>query len=149
MNIGLAAATFAVVIPAELPDKTFISTVVLSSRYRALPVWIGAASGLVLQALVAVLLGKLLSLLPHRVVEAIVAALFLGGALYLIAVKEKVVATAAEHDALQAEEITESEGKGGSRARRQPARDEDVPSALPGSPQMTFGIVALAGIRGS
>jgi putative Ca2+/H+ antiporter (TMEM165/GDT1 family) len=47
VNLGLAAATFAVVIPAELPDKTFISAVVLSSRHRPLPVWLGAATGLV------------------------------------------------------------------------------------------------------
>lgn len=53
MNLGLAAATFAVVIPAELPDKTFLSAVVLSSRHRPLPVWAGAAAGLVTQAAVA------------------------------------------------------------------------------------------------
>ena len=62
MNVGLAAATFALVIPAELPDKTFISSVVLSTRHRPLPVWIGAGSGLVLQAAIAVLAGRLLAL---------------------------------------------------------------------------------------
>ena len=80
MNLGLAAATFAVVIPAELPDKTFISAVVLSSRHRPLPVWLGAATGLVAQAGVAVAAGRLLGLAPHRVVAAIVAGLFFAGA---------------------------------------------------------------------
>ena len=83
MNLGLAAATFAVVIPAELPDKTFVSTVVLSSRHRPLPVWSGAAAGLVVQAGVAAVAGRLLALAPHRVVAAIVAGLFVAGAAYL------------------------------------------------------------------
>ena len=90
MNFGLAAITFALVIPAELPDKTFISGVVLSSRYSAFPVWIGAASGLIVQAGIAVLAGRLLALLPHRIVESIVAALFFAGAAYLLAIKEKM-----------------------------------------------------------
>src|SRR5487761_2568515 len=89
MNIALAAATFALVIPAELPDKTFISAIILSSRHRPLPVWIGASSALVLQALIAVILGRLLALLPHRTVEGVVAALFLGGAAYLLFIPEK------------------------------------------------------------
>ncbi|HVB05941.1 MAG TPA: TMEM165/GDT1 family protein [Acidimicrobiales bacterium] len=91
MNLGLAAATFALVIPAELPDKTFISAVVLSTRHHPLPVWLGAASGLILQAGIAVLAGRLLALLPHRVVGAIVALLFLGGAAYLLFTKEEAV----------------------------------------------------------
>jgi putative Ca2+/H+ antiporter (TMEM165/GDT1 family) len=90
VNFGLAAITFALVIPAELPDKTFISGVVLSSRYSAFPVWIGAASGLIVQAGIAVLAGRLLALLPHRIVESIVAALFFAGAAYLLAIKEKM-----------------------------------------------------------
>ncbi len=81
MDVGIAAATFAVVIPAELPDKTFVSTVVLSSRHRFLPVWCGAASALVLQAGVSAELGRVAGLLPHRVVAAVAAALFLVGAL--------------------------------------------------------------------
>lgn len=89
MNIAIAATTLALVVPAELPDKTFISCVVLASRYRALPVWIGAASGLVLQAGVAVVAGGLLDLLPHTAVQGVVAALFLGGAAYLLFVPEK------------------------------------------------------------
>lgn len=61
---------------AELPDKTMIATIVLSSRSRPLPVWIGAALAMVVNAAVAVLAGRLLELLPHRWVEAVVAALF-------------------------------------------------------------------------
>jgi putative Ca2+/H+ antiporter (TMEM165/GDT1 family) len=89
MNLGVALTTFALVIPAELPDKTFISCVVLSSRHKSLPVWIGAALALTVQALLAVLAGGLLSLLPHTDVRIVVAVLFIGGAAYLIFVPEK------------------------------------------------------------
>ncbi|MEO8329598.1 MAG: TMEM165/GDT1 family protein, partial [Candidatus Nanopelagicales bacterium] len=33
--------TFVLILPAELPDKTFIATLVLSTRYRPLAVWLG------------------------------------------------------------------------------------------------------------
>jgi len=89
LNLAIAATTFALVIPAELPDKTFISCLVLSSRYRPLPVWVGAASALVLQAGLAVIAGGLLALLPHVVVRSVVAALFIGGALYLLLTTER------------------------------------------------------------
>ncbi|MCU1491250.1 MAG: hypothetical protein JWM85_2655 [Acidimicrobiaceae bacterium] len=103
MNLGLAAATFAVVLPAELPDKTFISTVLLSSRFPALPVWLGVASGLVLQAAIAAAAGRLLALAPHRVVEGVVAGLFLLGAAWLLFVPERKEEEASEEDTEQAQ----------------------------------------------
>ncbi len=42
MDLGIAATTYAVVIPAELLDKTSVSTVLLGSRDSAAPVWCGA-----------------------------------------------------------------------------------------------------------
>jgi len=89
VNLAVAATTFALVIPAELPDKTFISCLVLSSRHRALPVWSGAVSALVLQAGIAVVAGGLLALLPKEAVRSVVAVLFLGGAVYLLATSER------------------------------------------------------------
>lgn len=89
MNLAIAATTMVLVIPAELPDKTFISCVVLSSRHKALPVWIGGALALTLQALLAVVAGRLLALLPHTTVRIVVAVLFMAGAVYLIFVPEK------------------------------------------------------------
>ena len=88
MNFTVLAITFGVIFVAELPDKTMIATIVMSSRYRPLPVWIGAAAAMIVNSAVAVLAGRLLELLPHRWVEAVVAALFAGGSVYLIAVKE-------------------------------------------------------------
>jgi putative Ca2+/H+ antiporter (TMEM165/GDT1 family) len=89
VNLAVAATTLALVIPAELPDKTFISCVVLSSRHRGLPVWLGGASALTVQALIAVVAGRLLALLPHTTVKIVVAVLFMVGALYLIFVPER------------------------------------------------------------
>jgi putative Ca2+/H+ antiporter (TMEM165/GDT1 family) len=89
VNFAIAATAFAVVVPAELPDKTFISCVVLASRHRPLPVWCGAVAGLVLQAGIAAAAGRLLDLAPHRAVEWVVAALFLGGGAFLLLGSEK------------------------------------------------------------
>jgi putative Ca2+/H+ antiporter (TMEM165/GDT1 family) len=89
VNLALAATTTVLVIPAELPDKTFISCIVLASRNKALPVWIGGALALTVQALLAVVAGGLLALLPHTTVKIVVAVLFMAGAAYLIFVPEE------------------------------------------------------------
>ena len=99
MKLSVLLITFGLVFVAELPDKTMIATIVLSSRYRPLPVWVGAAVAMVANAAVAVLAGRLLELLPHRWVEAVVAALFAAGSLYLLLVKEKVEAYEGEQEA--------------------------------------------------
>jgi putative Ca2+/H+ antiporter (TMEM165/GDT1 family) len=80
MRLGVAVATFAVIFPAELPDKTTLAALVLSSRYRARPVWAGAAAALGVQCLLAVTVGGLLALLPQRVVSSVAAVLFATGA---------------------------------------------------------------------
>lgn len=96
MNLGVMLATFALVIPAELPDKTFITCVVMASRHRALPVWVGGAAALTLQAAIAVVAGHFLALLPQTTLRAVIAALFVGGAGYLLFVPEKSETTKAE-----------------------------------------------------
>ncbi|MDR3650751.1 MAG: TMEM165/GDT1 family protein [Acidimicrobiales bacterium] len=102
MNLSVLLITFGVIFVAELPDKTMIATIVLSSRYRPLPVWIGAALAMVVNSAVAVLAGRLLELLPHRWVEAVVAALFAGGSLYLLLVREEVETRVGEKEAEKA-----------------------------------------------
>ena len=96
MNLAVAATTMVLVIPAELPDKTFISCVVLSSRNQPVPVWLGGAVALTLQALLAVVAGRLLTLLPHTTVQIVVAVLFVAGAAYLIFVPEGAAAQKGE-----------------------------------------------------
>jgi putative Ca2+/H+ antiporter (TMEM165/GDT1 family) len=78
------ATAFATIFVAELPDKTMLATIVLSARFRRpLAVWIGAASALTAQMLIAVTAGQLLGLLPDRAVQFGVAALFATGAIVL------------------------------------------------------------------
>jgi putative Ca2+/H+ antiporter (TMEM165/GDT1 family) len=81
--LGAAGTAFALIVPLELPDKTFVATLVLSTRYRPLPVWLGVVAAFGVQCAVAVLAGGLLSLLPDRPVEIAASALFALGALIL------------------------------------------------------------------
>src|ERR1700722_8687335 len=83
MSLTAAAATFVAVLPAELPDKTILACLILSSRYRPIVVFGGAAAAFLAQVILAVAAGGALSLLPHRVVEACAAAAFLAGAVLL------------------------------------------------------------------
>jgi Ca2+/H+ antiporter, TMEM165/GDT1 family len=77
-------ATFLVILPVELPDKTLMATLVLTTRYRPLPVLAGVSAAFFVQCAVAVTAGRLIDLLPHRLVAAIVAALFGIGAYILL-----------------------------------------------------------------
>jgi putative Ca2+/H+ antiporter (TMEM165/GDT1 family) len=83
MSLAVALSAFVLIVPVELPDKTFVATLVLSTRYRPLLVWIGVGSAFFVQTLVAVTAGGLLARLPHRPVTAVAAALFLAGAVLL------------------------------------------------------------------
>jgi putative Ca2+/H+ antiporter (TMEM165/GDT1 family) len=85
MEFLVAVVTaFLLVVPVELPDKTFVATLVLSTRYRPAPVWIGVTLAFGVQCLVAVVAGRLIALLPQTPVQLVAAALFLTGALLLI-----------------------------------------------------------------
>src|SRR4051812_37466565 len=83
VSVTLALTVFALIFPAELPDKTFIATLVLSTRYPPVPVFVGVAAAFVVQTTVAVAAGGLLSLLPERPVHAVTAVLFGAGALLI------------------------------------------------------------------
>jgi putative Ca2+/H+ antiporter (TMEM165/GDT1 family) len=78
-----AGTAFALVAPVELPDKTFVATLVLSTRFRPLPVWLGVAAAFAVQCSIAVAAGGLLGLLPERPVRLVAAALFATGAVIL------------------------------------------------------------------
>lgn len=80
MRLGVVLAVFAVVFPAELPDKTTLASLVLATRYRPLPVWLGAVTAFAVQCALAVTAGALLALLPHRVAAGVAAVLFAAGA---------------------------------------------------------------------
>jgi Ca2+/H+ antiporter, TMEM165/GDT1 family len=80
----LAAVTaFVLVVPVELPDKTFISTLILTTRHKPLPVWLGVVAAFGVQCAVAVGAGSVIGLLPETPVRLAAAALFAVGAVIL------------------------------------------------------------------
>ncbi|MGH3833235.1 MAG: TMEM165/GDT1 family protein [Pseudonocardiaceae bacterium] len=84
MHLTLLAAVFGIIFVAELPDKTALAALVLGTRYRPGFVFIGVAAAFALHVVIAVAAGSALSLAPHRIVEAIVAVLFLVGAVLML-----------------------------------------------------------------
>jgi putative Ca2+/H+ antiporter (TMEM165/GDT1 family) len=73
-------AVFPIVFLGELPDKTMFASLVLSTRGRPLLVWLGAAAAFTVHVVIAVTIGvALFHLLPHRALEATVAAIFFAG----------------------------------------------------------------------
>jgi putative Ca2+/H+ antiporter (TMEM165/GDT1 family) len=84
MDLGVILTAFVVVFPAELPDKTMVASIVLSTRFHhPFAVWAGGSAAFVVQVCIAVFFGKLLTALPQRPVELAVAALFAVGAVVL------------------------------------------------------------------
>ena len=83
MSLTAAVTSFLAVLPAELPDKTVLACLILSSRYRPGFVFTGAAAAFAAQVVLAVAAGGVISLLPHHVVEALAAAAFAVGAVLL------------------------------------------------------------------
>lgn len=83
MDLAVVALTFAAIFVVELPDKTFIAALVLSTRYRPLLVWIGVGLAFLLQVLIAVTAGQLATLLPETLIRGVAVAIFLLGAVLL------------------------------------------------------------------
>jgi Ca2+/H+ antiporter, TMEM165/GDT1 family len=82
-SLAVIGAAFVLTFLAELPDKSMFASLVLGTRYRPSWVWAGAAAAFAVHMAIAVTAGQLLALLPHRVVDAVVAGLFLAGSGYL------------------------------------------------------------------
>ncbi|HEX7738037.1 MAG TPA: TMEM165/GDT1 family protein [Marmoricola sp.] len=84
MDLAVAAIAFGAIFVVELPDKTFIAALVLSTRYRPLQVWLGVGAAFLVQTLIAVTVGKAVTYLPHEVVLIVAAAIFVLGAAMLV-----------------------------------------------------------------
>lgn len=84
MDVAVIFAVFPLIFVGELPDKTALAALVMGSRYRGSWVFSGIAAAFLMHVVIAVGLGKLLSLAPRRVVEGVVGALFLVGAVLLL-----------------------------------------------------------------
>jgi Ca2+/H+ antiporter, TMEM165/GDT1 family len=80
----IVGIVFGTVFVAELPDNSGLASFVLGTRYR--PGWVlaGAAAAFAVHVVLAVTLGSLLGLLPHRIVQFAVAAVFLIGAVVVL-----------------------------------------------------------------
>ena len=83
MDWQLFATVFGVIFVAELPDKTAVAALVLATRHKPMPVFLGTALALTVQSIVAILAGKLLSLLPARPVHIGAGLLFIVSAVVM------------------------------------------------------------------
>ena len=84
MDLAVIATVFPIIFVAELPDKTALASLVMGTRYRASWVFAGMATAFLVHVVLAVALGSLLGLLPHRLLQVIVGAVFLLGAVLLL-----------------------------------------------------------------
>ena len=104
MDFAVVFAVFPIIFIGELPDKTMFASLVLSTRGRPALVWLGAAAAFVVHVVIAVTIGvALFHLLPHQVLDAVVAGMFLVGA--ALAVREAIKESKGHQD----EEIVERE----------------------------------------
>jgi Ca2+/H+ antiporter, TMEM165/GDT1 family len=83
LDLAVIATVFGLVFVAELPDKTAVAGLVLGAKFPARWVFTGIAAAFLVHVVIATAAGSLLSLLPRRPVEAVVAALFLLGAVLI------------------------------------------------------------------
>jgi putative Ca2+/H+ antiporter (TMEM165/GDT1 family) len=85
MRLAIAAAVYPVIFVGELPDKTMFASLVMASRGRPRMVWVGAAGAFLVHVAIATTIGAgLFALLPRRVVDFVVAGLFVAGAAYAL-----------------------------------------------------------------
>lgn len=84
MNLAVLGTVFALIFLAELPDKTALASLVLGTRYKPLHVFAGTAAAFTVHVALAIAAGSLLTLLPHRALQAVVGVLFLAGAVLLL-----------------------------------------------------------------
>jgi Ca2+/H+ antiporter, TMEM165/GDT1 family len=81
---AVIAVAFGAIFLVELPDKTFVAALVLSTRYRPLAVWVGVGLAFLVQTVIACTVGGLVTLLPHAVVEVVAGVIFLTGGVLLL-----------------------------------------------------------------
>ena len=84
MSPAVIAIAFGAIFLVELPDKTFIAALVLSTRYKPWAVWIGVGLAFLVQTVIAVVAGHLTTFLPDNLIKSIALAIFLIGGVVLI-----------------------------------------------------------------
>jgi putative Ca2+/H+ antiporter (TMEM165/GDT1 family) len=103
--LGLGFTVFVVIFLIELPDKTALAALLLATRHRPVPVFVGAAAAFLVQSLVAVIAGSIFGLLPREPVRIGAGLLFLVMAALLIRQNLK------KAEAQEAAEVEREEGR--------------------------------------
>ena len=129
LDLATVAVVFGLIFLIELPDKTFIATLVMATRFRPLLVWIGVVAAFFVQTLVSVAIGGVLTTLPRTPIEVFATLMFLVGGVLLLR-------GAGRADAEEAETEEEFAAKATSGSNRQ-AKGWQVVT-------MCFGILFLA-----
>lgn len=84
IDLLVVALAFGAIFVVELPDKTFIATLVMSTKMRPLFVWVGVGLAFLLQTGIAVGVGKVVSFLPEQLIHSVAALMFTIGAVILV-----------------------------------------------------------------
>jgi Ca2+/H+ antiporter, TMEM165/GDT1 family len=82
--LGLGLTVFTIIFLLELPDKTALAALLLATRHRPLPIFLGTSAAFLIQSLVAVVAGSLFALLPREPVRIGAGILFLAMAAWLV-----------------------------------------------------------------
>ncbi|NNN19514.1 MAG: TMEM165/GDT1 family protein [Acidimicrobiaceae bacterium] len=84
MHFSLIATTFVIILLAELPDKTMISSVIMGSKLVPQRVLLGASAAFAIQVIIAVSIGGLVSRIPRRPLGLAIGIIFLIGAALIV-----------------------------------------------------------------
>ena len=83
MNFVVVLSVFPVIFIGELPDKTMFASLVMATHGKPRNVWLGAAAAFFVHVVIATTIGvALFKVVPHRILEAVVAVMFLVGAYF-------------------------------------------------------------------
>lgn len=101
-----AGTAFVAVAPVELPDKTFVATLVLATRYRAWPVWSGVVAAFAVHVTAAAAAGSVIALLPQLPVRLVAAGLFAAGAVVMLRGARRAEAVEKEQEQEYGQRVT-------------------------------------------
>lgn len=90
MSWTALATAYAVVLLAELPDKTMFASMMLTAHTRRpLAVWTGAVSAFLVHVVAAVTIGSFIAKLPRKPIEGVVGVVFIVAAVLLWRAKDE------------------------------------------------------------
>ena len=111
LNVAVIAIVFGLIFVSELPDKTTVAGLVLGTRFPWRWVFTGMAAAFLTHVAIAVVAGSMISLLPRRPVEVIVAVLFALGA--VLVRREGLTDERAEEEQTEETELETAPGSAG------------------------------------